>query len=474
MMADTTNRVKIFSIVQMKYALSYVVIIAAILGFLNNFPIIRIREMLFDSKYDSLQNEAGLIASSLSPLAILYPEAVERVIMLLYESEDKNIVIATGDGSVVYASNEMRNALRPTELSRALQGKFVFRSEYIQGELKSSAAMPIVYRNTIIGALYINQTDTEQALMIPALQSDLRLMSLAILLTAVLLAIVFSRMFTRRTLEMLSAIKAVSAGNLEYKLKVRGHDEVSELGDEFNSLTERLKRTEEVRARFVSDASHELKTPLAGIRLLTDNILQTEDADPAMVMEFVGDIGSEAERLTRITERLLALTRLDAATEAEKTVIDLAQVITEPLKMLEPLAEQHHVSVSAELMPGCLILANPDDIYQAVFNLTENAIKYNISGGTVALTLRRSVDTVTLRIEDTGVGIPKNELNNIFERFYRVDKARSRAAGGSGLGLAIVRDVAAKNNGRVVAFPRITGNSAAGSIFELTFPLCQE
>ncbi|MEG1579237.1 MAG: HAMP domain-containing sensor histidine kinase, partial [Oscillospiraceae bacterium] len=152
-------------------------------------------------------------------------------------------------------------------------------------------------------------------------------------------------------------------------------------------LTGRLQTTEEVRRRFVSDASHELKTPLASIRLLTDSILQNEKMDDATAREFVGDIGDEADRLNRITEKLLTLTRMDDTAVQPAVPVDVGEVLTKVEHMLKPLAAAVNVSLECHLEENCLIAATEDDLYQIAFNLVENAVKYNLPGGSVLVSL---------------------------------------------------------------------------------------
>jgi signal transduction histidine kinase len=185
------------------------------------------------------------------------------------------------------------------------------------------------------------------------------------------------------------------------------------------------------------------------------------------ILEFVGDIGSEAERLTRITERLLELTRLNNNSEVSSVPIDFKKIISNALKLLTPLADEKSVALSSTLSDGCLILADADDVYQAVFNLIENAIKYNVENGSVTLLLFPKDGKAQFITDDTGVGIPENELPQIFERFYRVDKARASVAGGSGLGLSIVKDVAEKHSGNVT----VERGAISGTRFTLSFPL---
>ena len=189
------------------------------------------------------------------------------------------------------------------------------------------------------------------------------------------------------------------------------------------------------------------------------------------VRDFVGDIGEEADRLTRISERLLTLTRLDAAPERERVPVDLGAVVEKVAHMLSPLAEAGEVRIVCRLEPGCAILCTKDDLYQVMFNLMENAIKYNLPGGSVTVTARREGMQVILTVADTGVGIPEDEREKIFDRFYRVDKARSRAAGGTGLGLSIVWEMVHLHGGSIIVRP---GEGGKGTCFELEFPAAPE
>ena len=218
--------------------------------------------------------------------------------------------------------------------------------------------------------------------------------------------------------------------------------------------------------RFVSDASHELKTPLASIRLLSDSIVQNHDMDAETVREFVTDIGAEAERLQRTTEKLLDLSRLDDDVQIMPEPVDVKQVSLDALVLLRPLAAEKQVRLHCQLEDGCVVMATVDDMFHILFNLVENAIKYNLPGGSVLLTLSGDEDTVRLSVEDTGIGIPEEDMLNIFARFYRVDKARSREAGGSGLGLSIVHDAVQAHGGSIA----VGANKPRGSRFIVSFP----
>ena len=247
---------------------------------------------------------------------------------------------------------------------------------------------------------------------------------------------------------------------------MRGKDELTVLGEEFNDLTDRLQASENKRRQFVSDASHELKTPLASIKLLTDSILQN-DMDMSTVHEFVEDIGNEADRLNRMTQKLLSLTRIETQQDGDCEIIPLGPTVERVVRMLSGIAQQNDITIETDLVQDSPVLILEDDLYQVAFNLVENGIKYNIAGGKLTVRLLRQDENAILQVSDTGMGIPEDALSHIFERFYRVDKARSRATGGSGLGLAIVRAIVQRNRGE------ITVNTVVdqGTTITVTFPI---
>ena len=221
------------------------------------------------------------------------------------------------------------------------------------------------------------------------------------------------------------------------------------MAGEFNDLVDRLQETESARRQFVSDASHELNTPLAAIRLLTDSILQNENIDNATAREFVSDIGQEAERLSRITEDLLRLTRLDSGVVEAPSRIRVGPVLERVVRMLRPVADGKEIDVRT--IGDAFVVATEGELHQILYNLAENAIKYNRQGGFVCIRVTEGEETTVITVEDNGIGIPAKDLTHVFERFYRVDKARSRAAGGTGLGLSIVRDTVSRRGGDIWA-----------------------
>ncbi|MCI8761438.1 MAG: HAMP domain-containing histidine kinase [Oscillospiraceae bacterium] len=468
---ERESRVPFFHSIQAKYALTYLLVVAAILIVMNTYPVLMAQNMVFTSKESTLKRQALVIGSTLAVSETLTREGVEQTMALLEEAQGARVLVTDAAGLILYDSSTLDNRLGgyalTGEVAAALRGKDASRSEYREGAIRTRAAVPVMYHGMTLGAVYLYEYDTEQAQVLLSILSNLRYISIVVCVVALGLVVLLSKTLTRNTVRLLSAIRHVREGEYSHRVESLGKDEMAQLADEFNQLTGRLQTTEEARRRFVSDASHELKTPLASIRLLTDSILQNDPVDMATVREFVSDIGEEAERLTRISEHLLALTRLDAGEERSPEPVELGRVADKVVHLLSPVAQRAQVELKCDLEPACALLATEDDIYQVAFNLVENAIKYNLPGGRVEVGVRRRGDKVALTVTDTGLGIPQDDLPRIFDRFYRVDKARSRGLGGTGLGLSIARDTARVHGGDITAGPNPAGR---GTRFEAEFP----
>ena len=406
---------------------------------------------------------------SLSGLDQLTEENVAAAMAVVEEASLSRVLVTNGMGRILYDTRETGGAIGEyglyTEIVQALLGNDAFTCTYGRGAFRSRASSPVLYRNQIIGAGYVYEYDTEQAALLAGLQGNLLRLSAVIALVVAVLSLLLSKVLTRKIGLLLTAIRQVRAGAYSHRADIRGTDEIAQIAQEFNSLTDRLQTTESARRRFVSDASHELKTPLAAIRLLTDSILQTEDIDPAITREFVSDIGQEAERLARITEDLLRLTQLDSGAMGKPELVDVLPVLEQVMRMMNLVAQEKGVELTYDAAEGCTVLAAKDEIHQVIYNLVDNAVKYS-AGGAVQVSLRWHSEQVVLEVADNGAGIPEEDLPRIFQRFYRVDKARSRAAGGTGLGLSIVQDTMEKRGGTVEAANRPGG----GAVFTARWP----
>ena len=469
MKRDGTKRRGITERVQFKFVLSFCALLAGLIILLNSYPIAASRDLVASEKESSLLGQAAVISSSLSALSPLEPDSVGQVMDLLELASSSRVLVTDESGFVLYdtgsPSAKGRLAML-AEVALALEGRQVFHSVFSGGAFVSTAAMPVRAGGVTLGAVCVREYDEVQAELILSFQNRLVTISVAASFAALALTVIFSRALTRRITRLAEAIRVVRGGDYAHRLKPEGNDELTELCEEFNNMTQTLETTEQQRRRFVSDASHELKTPLAAIRLLTDSIEQNEGMDEATMREFVSDIGTEADRLQRTTEKLLDLSRRDDGASSPRVPVDLAEVARSTLRLLSPLAAKLGVSLRCEPEAGCIISAPEDDVYQIIFNLAENAVKYNVEGGSVDISVRREGGRVLLIVEDRGIGIPEADLPNIFSRFYRVDKARSREKGGSGLGLSIVHDAVSALGGSI----EVEAREGGGTRFTVSFP----
>ena len=457
-----------YSTAQFHYALTYIAMTAAVLIFLNIFCTRLSQRLFYENKESAMIEKCQLASDELSTLEVWNHATVSGVLGQLESLRASRLVVTDSTGLCIYDSLDtaLGSYMLLPEIMGACQGNDVFTWRYHGGAMVSRAATPIVDFGTVAGCVYITEFDTAQGAVIDLLLQTILRVTLILELAVVLFSLFYTRHFSRRMRAIMDSMHTIQKGNYDQKVSVGGNDELTLLANEFNDLTERLQTSEEKRRRFVSDASHELKTPLASIKLLTDSILQN-DMDAETMREFVEDIGSEAERLNRMTAKLLSLTRVDGQMVSESELIRMAPTIRQVAKMLGPVAEKSGVELELRLEEDSTVLITRDDLYQIVFNLIENGIKYNRPQGRVTVSLRKTTDLAKLTVTDTGMGIPPEALDHIFERFYRVDKARSRQTGGSGLGLAIVRAIVQRNRGEI----QVDSHLGQGTSFFVTFPI---
>jgi len=269
---------------------------------------------------------------------------------------------------------------------------------------------------------------------------------------ALLAAIIVSYFVSRRILdpirEMMSASREMVAGRYSRRVRVSSADELGALASNFNTMAETLERTEERRQQLIADVAHELRTPLATIKSymegLTDEVLP---ADPT-TYELVSQ---EANRLARLVQDLQDLSRAEARQlDLNFKLVEVPALVKAAVSRLEPQYQAKGVLLETSLadrLPG--VLVDADRIIQVLLNLLGNALQYTPAGGLVRVEAVRNGEAVQLSVSDTGIGISAEHLPHVFERFYRVDKSRSRAGGGSGLGLTIARHIVEAHGGRI-------------------------
>lgn len=309
-------------------------------------------------------------------------------------------------------------------------------------------------------------------LALKSLVGSTALLALLLVLLAAGMMLAAWCFMTSRIVRFTDKIISMSDGKLTEKLDIKWNDEISKLGAAFNELSEKISVLEKQRTEFVSNASHELKTPLSSIKLMADSIIQTPDIEMDYVREFLSDMNDEVERLNRIVNKLLYITKMDTLTEnmsGALELVNLKDIVNGINKNLMPIAEMENKELVLSAEEDILLMANKDILWQAVYNIVDNALKYTMEYGRVEVELKKENKRAVITVRDNGVGIASGDLERIFDRFYRVDKARSRATGGTGLGLSIAQSAIEFHNGSI----SVSSELNVGSEFTVVLPLVE-
>ncbi len=268
--------------------------------------------------------------------------------------------------------------------------------------------------------------------------------------------------------KMSRSIEKIQNGYGDDALEVSDYTETIQICEKFNGMLGRMKVLDASRQEFVSNVSHELKTPLTSMKVLADSINSMGDAPVELYKEFMADIGNEIERETKIINDLLSLVKMDkSAADLNISNININELLELILKRLKPIAERQEVELVLESFRPVTADVDEVKLTLALSNLIENGIKYNRKEGWVHVSLNADHQYFYVKVEDSGIGIPKEDLEHIFERFYRVDKSHSKEIGGTGLGLAITRNAILMHRGAIKVF----STEGEGTIFNVRIPL---
>ena len=282
------------------------------------------------------------------------------------------------------------------------------------------------------------------------------------------ISLVLSQFLIRPFDKISRAIGSVREGFDMDPISIPDYLETEAITNAFNSMMKRMKKVDDSRETFVANVSHELKTPLASMKVLSDSILSSEDVPVETYREFMVDIGDEVDRENKIINDLLSLVKMDRNADTLNTELcNINELVEKILKMVRPIAQSSNIEITLESAREVNAEVDRTKFSLAIMNLVENAVKYNKNGGWVKVKIDADHQLFTVEISDSGVGIPKDSLDHIFERFYRVDKSHSREIGGTGLGLSIARSAILLHRGAVKAESR----EGEGAVFTVRVPI---
>jgi len=483
----TRIKTSIYSI-RWKILIAYLLIIATAFSVVAVSLIQLVGDYLFRQQIQDDQRIAGSIAEELTPIF------VEKNAVAMYsaacgytESGTSRILIVDRYGIVQTDTDSEINGTRyenaesAAVLNGAREASNIYSADnngygdigvfkMITGPslMTGIYAASMINEGDVIGAAIYISNANEIFDGLNTIRMQITLWLILIAAAAIVLSMFVVRTVTRPIGDLSEGISRMARGDLSSRVRVRGKNEFAQLAMAFNSMSERIEQLDNARSQFVSNASHELKTPLSTIKILIETLMYQDTPDPAMEKEFLGDINKEIDRLNSIVTDLLTLVNVDSGGMKLKLAdVRIGLLIQEQAQRLLPLARENGIELDCNIRDMCDTVGDTTKLQQVFYNIIDNAIKYTPRGGHVNIDVVKSARRAVIKISDTGVGIPEKDLPHIFERFYRVDKARSRETGGTGLGLSIVKQIVLLHGGIIDA----ASKEGEGTTFTVELPI---
>jgi signal transduction histidine kinase len=353
-------------------------------------------------------------------------------------------------------------------VASALRGQYAQTVEQGGWAAAMHVAVPVTVEGQLVGVVYLSQTLRDLA----AVLSDVRArwgisVGVALVLSGTV-GLALSGAVARPLRQLTVAAEEIARGQLDQRVPVRSRDELGQLSQAFNEMTTRLKAARQMQTDFVANVSHELRTPLTSVKGLVETLQDGAVDDDHVRDRFLDTVSRETERLIRLVNDLLLLSRVDSdAVILNKAQIDPVGLLHAAVEQLAPGAAAKSLTVEIEAGPDVpLVKADPDRLTQVLLNLLDNAYKYSPPGERVTASITSGADSVHFHVRDRGIGIPPDDLPHIGERFFRSERARSRAQGGSGLGVAIARALVELHDGTL----RLQSRAGQGTTAIVTLP----
>ncbi|MCD8119302.1 MAG: cell wall metabolism sensor histidine kinase WalK [Lachnospiraceae bacterium] len=398
---------------------------------------------------------SSLIDTEIDFIGVLYESRVEII--------DQNLRIIRDS----YVVDEGKVSVTPSVI-KCMQSGTVIDYDDEAGTVEYAVQITDDSSGEILGILFVVIRLDDVIQTIGELKESMQLWSLIILLLGGAAAFLITVAAIHPLKKTAESVSLIAEGSLDDELPEQTFKETEAIEEPIRKLLNRLRQLEETRQEFVSNVSHELKTPIASMKVLADSLLLQEDVPPELYREFLSDIVTELDRENEIVTDLLTMVKLDrnhAVMNFEQ--YNLNDMVEAILKRLRPIAAQKNVELTLESFRPVIAEVDESRLSMAITNLVENAIKYNVIDGRVRVSLNADHRHAYIKVADTGIGIPEEKQAMVFERFYRVDKARSRESGGTGLGLAIAKDVISLHGGEI----RLYSREGEGTTFTVQIPL---
>ncbi|MEE0419283.1 MAG: HAMP domain-containing sensor histidine kinase [Lachnospiraceae bacterium] len=430
-------------------------------------------EQAISQRGTMVQNQCRLIAGQLGSASYIGENDAETVNTEL--SQLANLY----NGRIVIVNSQFRVVKDTYDLD---EGKFIisedvlkcFRGEDTLNYDKKGGfiemTLPVVssVSQEKIGMMIVS-TPTEDILASrDTLSRKVFILQVGMALAILAIAFYVSRMLVKPFGKVTRSLEEMTGGILEEDLSILDYTETQLLSEAYNRMLKRMKTLDDSRQEFVSNVSHELKTPITSMKVLADSLLMQEDVPVELYKEFMGDIAEEIDREDKIINDLLSLVKMDRkAADVNIQETNINELLELIVKRLKPIAGKQNIDLVLESFKPVMAEIDETKLTLAISNLVENAIKYNKEDGWVHLSLNSDHKYFYVKVEDSGIGIPEDAQEHIFERFYRVDKSHSREIGGTGLGLAITRSAVLMHRGAI----KVYSKEGEGTTFTVRIPL---
>lgn len=443
-----------------------------VLGTVNGVALPALERLALRQREEVLADQARVVSGVSAHYIRKGHDFLENIAMEYSQQIRARVLFLDADGRVLRDSYFKRQMLgqdlsaRP-EVRDALAGLTTVRLEPVPGAGRTLYAAAPVTEGGVAGAVLLAEDVEDLFALLARVRRLLLLASLGALAVAVAAGWIMATSLARPVTRLTAAVQEVAAGRLGARVPVAGRDELARLGAAFNAMAEQLDQLETSRRRFIADAAHELRTPLAGLRALVEPLLSGAITAPAQQADFLREIGSEVERLSALAEDLLTLSEMEADRPLNLGPVEAGALLARVADRLGPLARSRGVHLSIRCAPAMTLRVDGLKLERALDNLLHNAIEHAPEGSLVKVDAQRTPGGLRLAVQDQGPGIPPADLPHLFDRFYRADQARARRPrGGAGLGLAIVREIIQRHGGRVSA----ESTPGAGATFIVELP----
>lgn len=434
---------------------------------------ILVRENMINSRVSTIKSQSQILATQLSSKTYStgsMPESVDEGLMQLSNTLSGRIILVDLNCRVLKDSYNLDEGkiIVSSEVVSCLRDSQAGLTQTKEGYISYSSPIFDASQTNVKGALVVLGSTDADMLRAGIIAGRIMVMEIVVVALIAILGLILSRRVVKPFNEVSESISKISEGYIGEKMNVKGYTEIEKLSDSMNTLAGKMQTLDNSRQEFVSNVSHELRTPITSMKVLADSLLDQEDVPVELYKEFMVDIAAEIDREDKIINDLLALVKMDRSSadlNIESVVIN--DVIELILKRLRPIAVKSNVELVFESFRPVTAEVDEVKLTLAISNLIGNAIKYNVDGGWVHVSLNADHQYFYVKVEDSGIGIPKEDLENIYERFYRVDKSHSKEIGGTGLGLSIARSAILKHRGSI----KVHSEEGEGTTFTVRIPL---